>query len=238
MKCFALGFAAGSFPTLINLAGQLTKDPSLTIPGLGFWMGVAIYMGVGGIVAAVFAKNSIQEAFKLGVIAPALILSFLSGAAVGQKDSKGTATVENGSVGNFFVSRAHAQEPQATDGFSVNINVLNGLADPSGATINPIPYEIIKLNPQNGQKQSTPGALVFGSANTIEVPAGGVELLFGSGDNTQKIEIPNGGIGSIPATNDVSVTIMSTEKTFKDDFWNAIQGQNYQSVNKFSVEKN
>jgi hypothetical protein len=238
MKCFALGFAAGSFPTLINLAGQLTKDPGLTIPGLGFWMGVAIYMGVGGIVAAVFAKNSIQEAFKLGVIAPALILSFLSGAAVGQKEGSGNATAEAEGDKYFFVSQAFAQEPQAKDGFSVNIKVLNGLAESNGATINPIPYQIIKVNPQNGQKQSTPGELVFGSANTIEVPEGGVELLFGSGENKQKIEIPNDGIGSITATKDVSLTIKSTEKTFKDDFWNAIQGQNYQSVNEFSVEKN
>jgi hypothetical protein len=77
---------------------------------------------------------------------------------------------------------------------------------------------------------------MLGSANTIEVPAGGVELRFGSGDKIETIQIPNDGIGAIPATTDLSVTIKSTKKTFKDDFLNAIQGQNYQSVTEFSVE--
>jgi hypothetical protein len=133
------------------LADQLTKDRSFTIPGLGYWMGVAIYMGVGGIVAAVFAKNSIQEAFKLGVIAPALILIFLSGAAVGQKDTGKKEITENGFKSYFSVSHAFAQEAQSADGFSLNIKVINSLADTGGATINPIPFEIYKLKPQNGQ---------------------------------------------------------------------------------------
>ena len=67
----------GASPTLANLAGYLTTgygDPAM--PGFGYWVGISIYALLGAVVAYVFSDKSHIDAFKVGVIAPALIFSF------------------------------------------------------------------------------------------------------------------------------------------------------------------
>jgi hypothetical protein len=70
------------------------------MPGWGYWFGALVYGGLGAFVAWIFSDGTKGDAFKLGVIAPALVISFSSG-----------ATPESGAVAwGLFSTRAVAQE--------------------------------------------------------------------------------------------------------------------------------
>lgn len=68
----------GSAPNLVNLAqGFISNPPS--VPGLFFYIGVAIFFLLGAAVALIFSETDFRKAFFLGVSLPAFIAAAQSG---------------------------------------------------------------------------------------------------------------------------------------------------------------
>jgi hypothetical protein len=73
------GFIGGVLPNLMKVGTALISGA--VFPTWGYLIGVAIYGGIGGVVAQVYpaAKNSLWSALAAGVLAPALIAALVSG---------------------------------------------------------------------------------------------------------------------------------------------------------------
>ena len=62
----------GIAPNLVNLAQGFTGDAPY-LPGFIYYVGVAIFFGLGASVALIFAETDHRKAFILGISLPALI---------------------------------------------------------------------------------------------------------------------------------------------------------------------
>lgn len=215
------GLVGGAAPSLINLAGHLTTNfDGVGLPGVGYWLGVSIYAGVGLIGAAYFANRTPGEAIKAGIVAPALFLSFLNGAS-------SVATSQH--VTWLFGTDAYAQEagtPPSTDDVKKLFLSLDSIS-----------------NSKTVDLQSTPPTLNYA------LPDGSKKSLTLSGDNITSVAVPVGvqsatvNIGQVsktfdlPSTNAfVDVNVGSTTQSFQQDFLLAITGKVTSSADSINVD--
>lgn len=92
----------GIAPSLVYLAQGFIKE-NLNVPGIIFFVGVAIFFILGAMVAIFFDEKEAKKAFFLGIGLPALIAT--------------AQTQEQGKINKFtsinFISSAYAQESMA-----------------------------------------------------------------------------------------------------------------------------
>lgn len=72
LRAFFFGGVGGAAPSLLDLAGKAQAD---ALPGSGYYLAVAIFAFLGGVVALAYRENVLHKAFFLGVGAPALIVA-------------------------------------------------------------------------------------------------------------------------------------------------------------------
>ncbi len=68
------GGIGGASSTLINLAKDLIANQSFSPPGIGFFIGAAIFFFLGALVAFFFNERNLAKALMLGISIPALLV--------------------------------------------------------------------------------------------------------------------------------------------------------------------
>lgn len=140
------GFVGGITPSLANLAGQLTSSFSETLfPSFGYLVGVIIYGAIGTVVAMILSNHTMQDAFKVGIAAPAIVFSLLNGVASAQSE-------ENKPVGAPV---------------TISSQWAPSLQIPNSAHVRPLSVSVVGESGQPYQLPMT-GAFRIGEAFTLE----------------------------------------------------------------------
>src|SRR5690606_19001088 len=96
-------------------------------PSIGYWIGVSIYGLLGAFVASIMADGTAKDAFKLGIMAPALVFSFANGAT--NQNRQNQAAVELISISAYAQPVEKMDSPQDIRNVSLNVSKVNGLQD-------------------------------------------------------------------------------------------------------------
>jgi hypothetical protein len=205
---------------LINLAGYLTKDfNGAAFPGIGYWVGVGIYSAIGLVGAAYFANRTPREAIKAGIVAPALFLSFLSGAS-----GPGTQT---GWL--YELPKAYAQEvvvqPPMTDVQKQLIFSLQGSGKSIDLGSTPLTFEFI--SPQSGSAEQI--AISPDALPSIMIPYDVESGTVSVGGISKEISLPSGSAL-------VGVEFEGAKSTFSQQLLWALTGNRSSSPGDIAVE--
>lgn len=78
-KCALIGGVGGALPTLSRFGASLVADPGATLPAPGFYLGIAIFVGIGATLCYALKERSLRGALFAGIAAPAIIASGVAG---------------------------------------------------------------------------------------------------------------------------------------------------------------
>src|SRR5437588_3128401 len=103
------GAFGGIAPTLIKLATALVTHPEQPMPLYAFYIGLALYAVIGGVMAAALEEDNLRGALFAGIAAPALISSAITGSQPASAPSAAIAMMPS-----LLVNSANAAEPART----------------------------------------------------------------------------------------------------------------------------
>jgi hypothetical protein len=216
------GLIGGAAPSLINLAGHLTTNyDGVGLPGPGYLVGVSIYAVIGLVAAAIFANRTAIEAIKVGIFAPALLLSFLNGAS-------SVATSTEAKVSWLLGTSAYAQDTAAPDtavGDTKNLFLsIDGIAD--GKILDTQVAPTLQYLSKDGSLKSLP--LVVGDTTSVEVPADLGSATIKLGETLKEFQLP-------PSNAFVDVTVESATSSFNQQLLFALTGNATASADSLGV---
>lgn len=170
---FLIAVAAGIggiAPNLVNLAQGFTGS-SPSVPGILYWVGVAVFFLLGSAVALIFSETVHSKAFLLGVSLPAFI-------AAAQTQHGLTVPVEKpkpATALRWIIGESYAQQPQSTPPVS-QPKTEEARRSLTVQTLQPCEQcELWFYNPQGNvvEKKYVP---ILGKTLRVEVPFGATQF--------------------------------------------------------------
>ena len=114
------GLAGGLLPSFVYVAGQLTQSfEDVPMPQLGYCLGVLLYGLIGAAVGIYFSDRTLRDAFKVGIAAPALVMTLANS-----------------------VAQANAQDVVVPGPDAVTLTLRLDEAADTRARIDPVPYTL------------------------------------------------------------------------------------------------
>lgn len=84
INCLLMAGIGGMIPTLCKLASSFSVNPNQPLPEYGLYIGLSLFFIIGTVLAYAFQEENLKQAFILGICAPAIITSIVSGANEGK----------------------------------------------------------------------------------------------------------------------------------------------------------
>lgn len=203
------GGIGGILPNLMDLANQLIdqdlgkwfgQTTNVFLALLGPSIAYIIYFCVGGFIAMALEETRPVKAIVLGISAPALIASWLSG---------DTPRVEAGLLHELLGSRsAYAQDNETDNGGQLEVVILG--VDELEDKLTELKLKFKSIGPEGATHQE--GELAGNEEHTLMIPEGGVVVFYGDAVNAETLAVTTTG----------KTYAVSIRRNYWNDFFRAL----------------
>ena len=225
----------GTLPTLCTLAASYSANPTQPLPGMGMGLALVLFFVIGAAVAYGLDESVPKKAFVLGVAAPAVVSSIISG-VVNAKTSvsgppAGSAAVLHHLSALLGISDTLAQAPAQVQGASAESRAISGrsltvspqiagIGIASGTTLR------VQFLSAKGEVLSDNAVSALGSS-TLRVPGGATVAAVSVSNVGAKVTLPM-------TFDSAQLDALITAQPANDFLW-ALSGKRYADIQNISL---